>query len=135
MKKAITGTIALLIITLVLTQSCSADFVASVIPGWHTTVFPRLIITQITGFWLLAVIVIYFLFLKRETSSTTVYTYLLMTIPFLLCDILPFLFNVFGFTIINIYITFFCITILPFLIAQVVFIVKLFSYTINRRVQ
>lgn len=135
MKKTIIGTVALLSLGFILIQSCSADFVASVIPGWHTTIFPQMLITQLTGLWLLAVMVIYFLALKKETSNTTVYTYLLLTIPFLLCDILPLLLDIFGLITVYVYITLFCITILPFLVAQIIFILKLFSYTIKSRVK
>lgn len=135
MKKTIIGTMALLAIIFVLLQSCSADYVASVIPGWHTTIFPRMLITQITGLWLLAVILIYFLVLKKETSTSTTNTYLLLTVPFLMCDILALLFDVFGFVTMYAYITLFCITILPFIVAQIIFVVKLFSYTIKSRGQ
>ena len=133
MKKTITGTIALLAVTFVLMQSCSVDFISSVIPGWHSTILPRLFITRIVGLWLIAVLLVYLLVLRKETSSTTAYTYLLLTLPFILCDMLPLLSGIIGPAIIGIYIPLFCITIIPFIVAQIVFLVKLFAYTVKNR--
>ncbi|MFP9098232.1 hypothetical protein ACLI09_04200 [Flavobacterium sp. RHBU_24] len=133
MKKSVTGTIALIAVIYVLMQNCSVDFISSIIPGWHTTIMPPLFITSVGGLWLIAVVFIYFLILKKETSDTTAYIYVFMTVPFLLCDILPLLYDVFGPVIIGIYITVFCITIIPFIVAQIVFVVKLFAYTIKDR--
>jgi len=130
MKKPIIGTVAMLIVTFIVIQSCSADYISSIIPGWHTTLIPKMLITRVTGFWLMAVVLIYFLFLKKETSITTAYSYLLMTLPLLFCDVLLLFDEQDMFTV---YIPLFCIAIIPFMAAQIIFIVKLFFYTIKNR--
>jgi hypothetical protein len=131
MKKTIIGTIALLVVTFVLMQSCYVDFISSVIPGWHTTILPKLFITRIVGPWLVVVLLVYFLVLKKETSNTTVYIYLFMTAPFTLCDTVLLFYNWFGMSVVPIYIMLGCITIIPFVIAQMVFIIRLYSYTVK----
>jgi len=128
MRKTIIGTIALLIITFILIQSCSTDYISSIIPGWQTALIPKMPITRITSFWLTAVVLIYFLLLKKETSNTTVYVYLFMTLPLLFCDLLL-LFD----EILILYIPLFCAAVIPFVVAQIIFIIKLFSYTVKHR--
>lgn len=128
MKKPVIGTIALLVITFILMQSCSADYIFSIIPGWHTTLLPKMPITRITGFWLAAVVLIYFLFLKKETSNTTAYIYLCMTLPLLFCDVLL-LFD--EYEMLTVCIPLFCISIFPFITAQIIFITKFFFYTVK----
>lgn len=131
-KKTIFGTIALILVTFVLMQSCSVDYLSSVIPGWNTILFPKMLFTRIVGLWLVVVLLIYFFLLRKETSSTTAYTYLIMTVPFILCDALLSLSNFFG-NILYVCIPLFCIAIISFVVAQIIFVIKLFSYTIKNR--
>lgn len=132
-KNTIFGTIALMVVTFVLMQSSSADYLSSVIPGWNTILFPKMLFTRIVGLWLVVVLLIYFFLLRKETSSTTAYTYLIMTVPAILCDVLLSFPDIFGGVILYACLPLFLITIIPFVVAQIIFVIKLFSYTIKNR--
>lgn len=95
-ENTIVGTIALIVVTFVLMQICSADYRISIVPGLNTTLIPKMFFTRIIGLWLVVVLLIYALLLRKETRSTTAYTYLFMTIPAILSDILLSFSNIFG---------------------------------------
>ena len=83
LKSKIALTIVLLIAVSALT-SRGFDFITSVVPGWHTTIFPAFSYTVLLWGWFVIVITGCFVFLRNKVNRTNKTIYLSLTLPSLL---------------------------------------------------
>ena len=57
------------------------DFATSVVPGWHTTVYPPFFISGFFLYWFLLVTILYIVFFRNAFTRNDVLFYLTLTLP------------------------------------------------------
>lgn len=60
------------------------DYATSVIPGWHTTIYPPFFIAGFFFWWFLLVTLAYIVFFRKAFTRKNVIFYLALTLPLIL---------------------------------------------------
>lgn len=84
LKSKIALSITLLIAVVAMLTTRCFDFITSVVPGWHSIIYPAFLYTVLLWGWVVIVITSCFVFLRNKISQKNKTTYLSLTLPNLL---------------------------------------------------